>query len=81
MWLLPSNGTMHVDRLSLQNQKERQRDIDERIVRIGTQITSVARKQVQRYMKHETSKYIKELNVASLRRIARLFSLFDKTNK
>jgi hypothetical protein len=48
---------MHVDRLSLQNQKEKQRDIDERIVRIGTQITSVARKQVQRYMMRETSRY------------------------
>ena len=33
-----------MDRLSLQNQKEKQRELDERILRIGIQITSVARK-------------------------------------
>jgi hypothetical protein len=57
MQLLSSDGTIHVDGLSLQNQKEKQRDIDERTVRIGTQITSVARKQVHRYMMHESSRY------------------------
>jgi len=57
MWLLGSNGTMYVDRLSLQNQKEKLRELDETILRIGVQITPVARKQLQSYMMRETSKY------------------------
>ena len=48
---------MYVDRLSLQNQKEKLRELDETILRIGVQITPVARKQLQSYMMRETSKY------------------------
>jgi len=35
---------MYEDRLSLQNQKGKQRELDERILHIGIQITPVTRK-------------------------------------
>jgi hypothetical protein len=43
---------------SIQNQMEKQRELDERILCIGIQITPMARKQVETDMIQEIAKYL-----------------------
>jgi hypothetical protein len=51
------NVAVAKQRNNVRGTPEKQRELDERILRIGIQITPVARKYVQSYMIHETSKY------------------------